>query len=190
MNKTANNIKNKTSKNDVYYTPYPVVKRMIDMCEITEDMEVLDPCYGAGAFFENLPKCNKEWCEIEKGKDFFNETKRYDLIIGNPPYSMWDKWIEHTMKLTDKFCYIFGVMNLTPIRLKQIMNNGYGMTKIEILKIDWWFGSSFLIVFEKYKPSIMSITSERIYCDICNKRCKRGRGGNNVNECTIILKPT
>lgn len=187
MNKLGNNLKHKTCKNDIYYTPIQVVKKMIELCDITNDMTVLDPSYGGGIFYNNLPDCKKEWCEIEKGKDFFDETNRYDLIIGNPPYSLWDKWLEHTMKLTDKFCYIFGYLNLSILRLNKILKNGYGITKIHISNIDWWFGPSFLIVFEKNKSSIISIDLEKIYCDICySRKCKRGRNGNDANKCTII----
>lgn len=171
------------SSNDIYYTPKPVAEKMIEMCEITPEMTVLDPCYGGGVFYENLPECHKEWCEIEKGKDFFQETKRYDLIIGNPPYSMWNKWLEHTMKLTDKFCYIMGIGNLTDVRVRMMLENGYGITKLHLIKIDWWFGNQFIVLFEKNKPSLMTVQPFRVYCDICGTRCLRGRNANQVNEC-------
>lgn len=171
-------------QNDIYYTPPQVVRKMIEMCEITPDMTVLDPCYGEGAFYDNLPECQKEWCEIEKGRDFFSETKRYDLIIGNPPYSMWTKWLEHTIRLTDKFCYIFGSANLTDTRVKKIYDAGYGITKMHLLSIPWYFGHSLLVLFEKGKPSIMTVQQEKIVCDVCNGRCKRGTQGFGPNECS------
>ncbi len=183
-NKISNSMKR--NKNDIYYTPLPVAIKMINMCDIQPYMKVLDPSYGQGVFYNNLPICKKSFCEIEMNKDFFNETERYDLIIGNPPYSLWSKWLEHTMKLTDKFCYIFGVMNLTSPRLKQIIDNGYGITKIHLVAIEWWFSASYLIICEKNKPSIISVEPKRIYCDICNQsKCKRGKNGNCVNLCTI-----
>jgi hypothetical protein len=185
LNKVCN--KQKISKNDIIYTPKPVALKMIEMCDITPKMKVLDPSRGGGVFYDNLPDCQKSYCEIEENKDFFNETERYDLIIGNPPYSCWTKWLKHTIKLTDKFCYIFGTLNLTPPRLKFLFDNGFGITKIHLLSIQWWFSNSFLIVFEKNKPSIMTVQTNRIYCDICNSSiCKRGRNGNLMNECTII----
>jgi hypothetical protein len=188
MNKTANKIRQKSSKNDIYYTPLPVAKKMIDMCNITSEMKVLDPCFGAGVFYDNLPECKKEWCEIEKGKDFFDETEKYDLIIGNPPYSLWDKWLDKTMELTDKFCYIFGTLNLTTLRLNKILNKGYAITHFHLLNIDWWFSQSFLVVFEKNKSSIISVEPKVVHCEKCNKRCGRGRNGNDVNTCLFINK--
>jgi hypothetical protein len=186
--KHANKIKQKSSKNDIYYTPLPVAKKMIDMCNITSEMKVLDPSLGGGIFYDNLPECKKEWCEIAKGKDFFLETEKYDLIIGNPPYSLWDKWLDKTMELTDKFCYIFGTLNLTTLRLNKIFNKGYGITHFYLVDIDWWFGRYFCVVFEKNKQNIIEVSPKIILCDICNTKCQRGRKGNNVNTCYFINK--
>jgi len=188
-NKGCLTIKNKVSKNDIYYTPFPVAKKMIEMCNITPEMKVLDPCFGGGVFYDNFPECKKEWCEIEKGKDFFDETEKYDLIIGNPPYSLWDRWLDKTMELTDKFCYIFGMLNLTTSRLNRIKRNGFGITHFYIVDIEWWFGRFFCIVFEKNKPSIVEVAPKNLLCDICNTKCERGRKGNDVNTCYFVEKP-
>ena len=119
----------------------------------------------------------KDYCEIEEDKDFFKYDKEVDIIVGNPPYSLWNKWLEHTVKLNPKrFCYIFGVYNFTPPRLQKIFDAGYIITKFHLCKVDWWFSQSFIVVFEKgnKEDSIISFTRERVLCDICNKRCKRG----------------
>ena len=61
------------------------------MCNIQEGMKVLDPSKGGGIFYDNLPdKYIKDYCEITENKDFFNNYEKYDIIIGNPPYSLWD----------------------------------------------------------------------------------------------------
>jgi hypothetical protein len=79
-------------------------------------------------------------------------------------------------------------MNITDTRLRDIYNKGYGITKIHLLKIDWWFGHQYILLFEKNKPSIITVEPLRIYCDICNnKKCKRGRNKNNANTCTISI---
>ena len=178
----------KTSPNDVIYTPKPVALKMMEMCKITPDMTVLDCSKGGGVFYDNLPVCKKDWCEITDGKDFFEYSERVDLIIGNPPFSLWNKWIQKTMELTDKFCYIMGCFNFTDKRLRDIISKGFGITKLHLLKIDWWFSPSYLVVFEKGKDSIISVEKTAIYCDICNsttsKECKRGRNGNGMNNCS------
>ncbi len=175
----------KKTGNNIIYTPKPIVLKMIEMCNIKENDKVLDPSKGAGVFYDNLPiNCIKSYCEITEGIDFFNDNNRYDLIIGNPPFSLWTKWIEHTIKLTDKFCYIMNVFNLTDSRIRTIFNNGYGITKIHLLKVGWWMGHQYLILFEKNKPSIMTVEEKIIICDICNSRCNRGKAGKDMNKCT------
>jgi hypothetical protein len=183
-NKIGNKILNRENPNDVIYTPKPVALKMIDFCNIKKDMSVLDPSKGGGVFYDNLPECKKDYCEITEGKDFFKCETKYDLIIGNPPYSLWNKWLDHTMKLTNKFCYIFGFLNFTDTRLKYIIDKGYGITKMHLLKVDWWFGHSLIILFEKNKPSLVSVEEKRVICDICDSRCKRGRAGIGMNTCT------
>jgi len=176
--------KMQNNKNDIIYTPLNVAKKMIEMCEITSNMTVLDPSKGGGVFYDNLPNyCIKDYCEITEEIDFFDNDKTYDLIIGNPPYSLWNKWIDHTLKKTDKFCYIFGSFNFTDRRVKKILDNGFGITKFHILKIEWWFSNSFIIVFERNKNSIITVEESVIICDKCNTRCGRGKNGKGSNIC-------
>jgi len=176
----------KTNSNDIIYTPKSVAIKMIDMCSITSNMKVLDCCKGGGVFFDNLNNCNKEWCEITEGKDFFDYNERVDLVIGNPPYSLWSKWIEHTMEITDKFCYIMGCFNFTDKRIRDILNKGFGITKIHIVKIDWWYSVAYVVIFEKDKESIITVEPKVIMCENCGKRCKRGRVGNDMNICSLL----
>lgn len=193
MNKICNKIQFRDNPNDVIYTPKPVALKMIDMCDIKPSDKVLDCSRGAGIFYNNFPECEKDWAEITEGRDFFKYTegKKYDWVIGNPPYSLWTKWLEHTCNITDKFCYIFGTMNLTEKRLHSLHSKGFGITKIILCKIDWWFGHSYLILFEKNKPSLMGVIEDRVVCDICGKRCKRGRKYKHkkygMNECSNII---
>jgi len=177
----------KSTSNDKIYTPIQVALKMIEMCEITPEMKVLDCCKGGGVFYDNLPPCKKEYCEIDENIDFFENKNKYDLIIGNPPYSLWDEWVDHTMEMTDKFCYIFGTFNLTEKRMGHILRNNFGITKFHLTKIDWWFSPSFVAVFERNKPSIMSVEYNRILCE-CGKRCKRGQKGADPNVCAKKLK--
>ena len=190
--KICHSINSRKTANDVIYTPLPIAKLMIEMCEIIPEMSVLDPSKGGGVFFDNLPDCNKDYCEITENKDFFEYNKKVDLIIGNPPYSLWNKWIEHTMKITDKFCYIFGCYNFTDKRMRDILDSGFVITKFHLLKVNWWFGHSCIIVFERHKTNDikceMTVSNKRYYCDICNKNCKRGLKGFGANECSNIKK--
>ena len=178
MSSITKNIKMRKNANDTIYTPKVVAELMIDFCDIKPADKVLDPSRGGGVFYDNLPECIKDYCEITEDKDFFNYDKEVDIIVGNPPYSLWSKWIKHTIKLNPKkFCYIFGIFNLTQFRLQKIYDAGYIVSKLHFIQIDWWFSTSFLVVFEKgeeNKDSLFSFSGKRIFCENCGGRCKRG----------------
>lgn len=187
-NQRGNLVKYRKVANDVIYTPKIVALKLIEMCELKEGDTVLDPCFGGGVFYDNLPdNVAKYWCEIDKGKNFFDFNERVNCIVGNPPFSLWNEWLEHTMKLTDKFGYIMGNYNLSARRLNIILQNGYGITKMHLINIQWYFGTSYLVIFEKNKPSLISVEPDTIRCEVCNKsNCKRGLKGNSYNVCTNI----
>lgn len=159
-------IQKKKQANDIIYTPLPVAELMINMCDIQENEKVLDPSKGKGVFYDNLPdNCIKSFCEITENKDFFDCNDRFDLIIGNPPFSMWDKWLKHTTTLTNKICYIIGILNFTQKRLKIMEDAGFGLTKLHLLKINGWFGTSVICIFEKDKESIMTYSGKSFKCN-------------------------
>lgn len=191
MNKRFNAVKH--SPNDIIFTPKPVALDMIEMAEITPNMRVLDPCRGGGVFYDNLPECKKFYCEITEGKDFFDFDEKVDLVIGNPPFSLWDKFLTHTAKITDRFFYVMNIMNFSSKRIKLIEELGFGITFIKVCNVDWWFGESFLVMCERDAPSIVSYNPEIIFCDVCGTRCKRGRKNkdgekNDPNTCTKMDK--
>lgn len=187
------NIKTRSTANDKIYTPLPVAEKMIDICNIQADEIVLDPCKGGGVFYDNLPpECKKKYCEIEENINFFDFNQKVDLIIGNPPYSIWNKWVDKSISLNpNKICYIWGLGNFTPARIEKFKNAGYGIKKIIFLTVDWWFSASWIVLFEKNYESIEIINIPRtINCPECNKRCGRGRLRKGVklspNKCQLI----
>ncbi len=69
---------------------------------------ILEPCAGEGNFYNELPS-PKDWCEITRGRDFFEYHRRVDWIITNPPYSIYDRFLRHCFEVSDN------VVLLTPI---------------------------------------------------------------------------
>ena len=169
----------KTNKNDVIHTPRKIALKMIEMCCIKKGERVLDPCAGSNRiFYNNLPTQSiNDYCEITEGNDFFDYDKSVDVICGNPPYSLWTAWLDKTMDLQpNRFCYVFGQLNFTTVRLNKIIARGYGMTSMHIFKSTFWFGDSFAVLFEKdvvISKCLISIEPATINCDDCGKRCKR-----------------
>eukprot|EP00732_Lithocolla_globosa_P000134 Lithocolla_globosa_v1_NODE_25_length_9285_cov_133.641170.p6 type:complete len:160 gc:universal NODE_25_length_9285_cov_133.641170:4605-4126(-) len=149
--------KQSKNKNDNIHTPFLVAQLMIDACKLKPGQRVLDPSRGeTKVFYDDFPKNTKNhWCEITEGKDFFEYNRYMDWIIGNPPYSMWDKWLDHTMEITNNFCYIFSCFNITPRRMKKILDNGFNLTYIHLLNISHWFSQSFIMIFQRKKHKLI-----------------------------------
>ena len=92
-------------KNDKCYTPFPIAKKIIDLFPLYG--KVLDPFKGGGAFYEQYPDfIDKDWCEIDDGRDFFDYTEKVDWIVSNPPYSILDEVLEHSFEIADNVVYL------------------------------------------------------------------------------------
>lgn len=111
---------------DIVYTPAHIVKDMLDWLKPTGTC--LDPCYGDGAFHKQLPP-DAEWCELRQGKDFFDYEKHVDWIIGNPPYSIFEDWLQHSFDLAENVVYILPTNKVFQRQLIMRMINDWGGIK-------------------------------------------------------------
>jgi hypothetical protein len=109
--------------NDIVMTPVEVAKDIINFFKPSGT--ILDPCRGQGAFYDNLPG-DKIWCELSEGVDFFKFNQKVDWIISNPPYSVFDKWLVHSLLLADNIVYLIPVNKVMSslVKLKQIYEFG------------------------------------------------------------------
>lgn len=93
---------------------------------------MLEPCAGDFAFVNAMPNC--EWCEINKGKDFFElkeNNKHYDWIITNPPYSQFRAFLKHSMQLSYNVVFLCLVNAFFfKARLKDIQEANFGFKEI------------------------------------------------------------
>jgi len=88
---------------DVVYTPDWVAKDMIDFFKPSG--RILEPCAGDGVFLKYLPP-ETEWCEIEKGRDFYKWHTAVDWVFGNPPFKEFSVWFSHTITFAKEICYV------------------------------------------------------------------------------------
>lgn len=90
------------------FTKEEQVKEM--MALIQNKGLILEPSCGSGNFYNLLPKERTVGIEIDKDiapvgveiKDFFCENRKFDTIIGNPPYLMNKEIPENTRKILPK----------------------------------------------------------------------------------------
>ncbi len=124
---------------DIVYTPDRVSKHIIDFLKPTG--KCLDPCKGDGAFLKYMPK-DSEYCEIKEGKDFLTYRGGVSWVIGNPPYSIFEEFLQKGFEIADNVSYLVPTNKI--FQRQKIMNmiNKYGGIKSIII-----YGSGSLIDF-------------------------------------------
>ena len=116
---SATNRSNIRKLYDFYSTPYDCIKTLLNNIDLTEyGNDVLEPSAGNGnickVFKEYYP--NKELTAVELREEeynnlcqlniddviidsYYNIRYKFDIIIGNPPYSEAQEFIEHSFEL-------------------------------------------------------------------------------------------
>ena len=149
--KDMDKIKKRNKPNDVFMTPVPLCKEIINLFYFHESDIILDPCRGTGNFYNNYPEhCEKDWCEITDNKNFLEYDKMVDYIITNPPYSDLKNFINKAMEVvTIGFGFLLHQHALTLPRLNELKNKGFYMTKYHQCKVWNWYGHQVFVFFEK-----------------------------------------
>ena len=124
---------------DIVYTPRNISSAIVKF--LKPSGLCLDPCRGDGAFYDYLPT-DKEYCEVSEGKDFFAYKRKIDWIIGNPPYSIFKEFLEHSFKLSDNVSFLVPTNKIFQRQIIMDMINEYGGIKSMIV-----YGSGTLIGF-------------------------------------------
>lgn len=125
---------NKTSiatASDSVQTPVHIAKSIVE--HFKPFGVVLEPCRGKGNIYALLPK-GREWCEILERRDFFLRRKKADWIITNPPYSIYDKFLEHCFEIADNVVLLVPLQKAFKSEKNQKLVDSYGGLK-EILII-------------------------------------------------------
>jgi|9_EtaG_2_1085328.scaffolds.fasta_scaffold42373_3 hypothetical protein len=148
------------------YTPDESCKMMIDYLNLDPNKSYCEAFSGNHNIFKLLPE-NKEYFEIQEGKDFFECDKNYDIIVTNPPYrdyttdrkNMVIDCFEKCFEVATEKC-IFLINNkmfnsLTPVRLQKWNDGGWSITDICVMNIPKWYGRYYIITFEKNKDPLL-----------------------------------
>lgn len=153
--KNSHTIKNRIIPKDIFYTPEGLVKEIMSIInsDLKEGDKVLDGFYGKGVFFNNYPNyIIKDFTEIEMEKDFFKYKDKVDYCISNPPYSILNNVINHTIDIVNKgFGYLLHIHALTHARLRKLEERGFYLRRIHICKVSEWYGNQIFVFFLKVK---------------------------------------
>lgn len=112
---------------DLVYTPVDLALDIISHFQPTG--KVLDPCKGTGAFYDNFPAhCEKFWCEIDQGVDFFSFNEKVQWCVSNPPWSKMRQFLEHSYEIADNIVFLVTINHIvTKARLRKMNEKGFGI---------------------------------------------------------------
>ena len=125
---------NQGGKNDNFYTPNSLAKRLISYVPIEIGSTVLDPFSGIKKpFYNNFPveqlNLKIKQYEISDGTNAFNQKTRFDWIITNPPFSDLGKTLEWTINVARiGFAYVLPLHSLSHNRIAWLESTGWFIT--------------------------------------------------------------
>lgn len=166
------------TENDDFYTPQSLVwdcldvlEKHIDIYDNSKQLKLLDPSAGFGAWFDEMEKNYfsdiVHYCEIKEGLDFFNCHDKYDIIVGNPPFSQLNRWLAHSVALSDSIvAYILPAHGLSHKRLCFMETFGFELVAMHSFQNprEWNVGfAHFFCVWKKPKPFLIK-EKEYNYC--------------------------
>jgi hypothetical protein len=128
-----------TIQSDIVYTPRHVSKHIVEF--LKPNGFCLDPCRGDGAFYDYLPN-SKDFCEIRDGRDFLLYDKKVDWIIGNPPYSIFQEFLQKSFEVADNVSFLVPTNKIFQRQVIMDMVRVYGGIRSMII-----YGSGQLIDF-------------------------------------------
>tara|TARA_R110002050_G_scaffold275965_1_gene421122 strand:+ start:32 stop:592 length:561 start_codon:yes stop_codon:yes gene_type:complete len=141
--------------NSIVMTKETMAQYLISLVEYEEGDVWLEPCRGDGAFYNNFPDdIQKDWCEINEGRDYFDYDGEVDITISNPPFVPRKLFVEFTnkaMSSTRKNIYwlvnISCLNSLTPRRLDAWKQKNWFVERLHIVQDKRWFGRYVFIKF-------------------------------------------
>jgi len=145
---------NKNPDVSFHYTDEDLAVDCLKLVDYSEEDIVLDVGRGDNwVWFNNIKSKNKDWVEIEDGKDFFEYNKKVDWCVGNPPYKLLWKMIEKSCDISNKgfgfLIAINGMNMMTPKRLEWLKQRGFFLSKIMVVTCKRWYGRYFFVIFSR-----------------------------------------
>ena len=127
MKPTKPNKTGKATASDTVFTKDETARWIINY--FRPSGSILDAAAGNNAFYNKFSNKDKYRCEIKDGSDFLQWDKRVDWIITNPPYSIYDKFLEHAFKIADNVVFFVPIAKAFKSNSVQKMVKQYGGLK-------------------------------------------------------------
>jgi len=101
-NFSANNVSGKRKKSDFYETPYSITRHLLNVEDFDYNLTICEPACGDGAIVKVLKEKTNNVIAYDIEKNFLSETKQYDYIITNPPFSIAYEFIVKAKQVAKK----------------------------------------------------------------------------------------
>jgi len=101
-NFSANNVSGKRKKSDFYETPYSITRHLLNVEDFDYNLTICEPACGDGAIVKVLKEKTNNFVAYDIEKNFLSETKQYDYIITNPPFSIAYEFIVKAKQVAKK----------------------------------------------------------------------------------------
>jgi len=153
---------------DIAYTKDDMAKYLLTVIDFKDGDEVMEPCYGKGAFYNNLPaNTNNHYCEINMGSDYLTQDKMVDITLSNPPFvprklfwSFHQKAMDTTRREIWWLINISSLNVFTPNRIEEMNNKGWYLNHMHITSDKRWFGRYVWVQFTKENRNILSFNKK------------------------------
>ena len=162
-----------SNPNDKVYTPDHIVDEVLSIfLPLVESQDtLLEPFSGDGAFLDCMPLGRTDWCQIDKGKGFFEYKEHVDWIITNPLYSIFKQILPKMLEVADNVVLVIPVNKLLSSmpRLMDIKRAGFNIKKIHYLgsgrqlKFPFGFPVGAIYIERGYEGYIDFTYSDRCY---------------------------
>jgi hypothetical protein len=119
----------------VVYTAPSFAQKIVDYFspQFKKNDSFLDPCAGRDAFYDALPP-NKNWCEIQRGRDFLQYNQKVNWVFANFPWrgKVYSELAKHSFELSDNVVSLvkFSTAIGTTKRFRDAENNQMKMKEI------------------------------------------------------------
>ena len=152
-------IKDRKVAHDVWLTPVEVARDHIEtVAELIHDLNInttadyahkwVDPFRNTGIYYNNFPDfigndvntwkipCEKDWCEIQEGRDALKYDYTDAVVCSNPPYSMINKCLRKMARDGAQIISILGMTNhITTPRLHMMEDAGYKLIALDFYNV-------------------------------------------------------
>lgn len=176
-----------------HYTPETAVIDLLQFIPFESGDVALDPSAGVNkVWFNNFP-CNKEYCEIDEGTNFFEYPNKVDWIVGNPPFTEFVKFLMHSPNVAKKgFAYLIGhsrVNQVTPRRLSILESQGFYLSGIQIISIKAWFGRYYFLIFSRSKNEGIGYSTKNYSDEPLRRRTPHALDGRDSAASQAVSSP-